>query len=112
MTFPKNIHENYHAHIYFDQATSGVAKQLRQQVIEQFSLPVGNFNEKLVGPHLMWSFSITFASSDFDALIAWLEKHRQSFSVLVHALTDDDLKDHTNFAYWLGTPVELNLSGL
>jgi len=110
MAFPKNIHQDYHAHIYFDQATSSVAKQLRHDVIEQFSLPVGNFNEKPVGPHLMWSFSITFTASDFENLIPWLETHRNSFSVLVHALTGDDHKDHTDFAYWLGEPVALDLS--
>ncbi|NOH80125.1 4,5-dioxygenase [Vibrio sp. RE86] len=110
MSFPKNIHQDYHAHIYFNQNTSASAKALRENVQETFSLPVGNFNEKPVGPHTMWSFSITFTANDFDALIAWLEENRGSFSVLVHALTGDDHKDHTDYAYWLGESVELDLS--
>jgi len=30
----------------------------------------------------------------------------------VHALTGDDLADHTTYAYWLGDAVELDLSML
>jgi DOPA 4,5-dioxygenase len=33
-------------------------------------------------------------------------------SVLVHPNIDDGLKDHTNHAMWLGTPVPLNLQVL
>ncbi|WP_413616362.1 DOPA 4,5-dioxygenase family protein [Halomonas cupida] len=29
-----------------------------------------------------------------------------------HALTGDDLADHTKYAYWLGDSVEVNLDGL
>ncbi|RTZ16703.1 4,5-dioxygenase [Vibrio aquaticus] len=112
MPFPKNIHSDYHAHIYFDESTSDEAQQLRQAVSEQFDLSVGRFNQKNVGPHLKWSFSITFTHQDFEQLIPWLEAHRRTFSVLVHALTGDDIKDHTDFAYWLGEPVPLNLSSL
>ncbi|MEL0630893.1 DOPA 4,5-dioxygenase family protein [Psychromonas aquatilis] len=38
------------------------------------------------------------------------EKERNGLTVLVHALTGDNLKDHTEHAYWLGHPVALNLS--
>ncbi len=58
----------------------------------------------------MWSCQITFGHKDFDALIAWLDEHRQGLTVLVHGLTGDDLRDHTNYAYWLGEPKPLNLA--
>lgn len=110
MLLIKNTHQNYHAHVYFNSSTVDFARQLYQQVQHHFDLEVGRFNEKLVGPHLMWSFSITFTANDFDALIPWLESMRRGHSVLIHALTGDDLKDHSQFAYWLGTPVEIDLS--
>ena len=110
MTYPKNIHQDYHAHVYFDANSKDFASDLRVQISREFDLSVGRFNQKLVGPHTMWSFSVTFTAGDFDALIPWLDKSRGELSVLVHALTDNDLKDHTEFAYWLGKPVELNLS--
>jgi len=78
----------------------------------RFELPVGKFNEKLVGPHTMWSFSITFTSSEFESVVSWLDEARHGLSVFVHALTGDDVRDHTEYAYWLGNSVELDLSGL
>ncbi|NOI80813.1 4,5-dioxygenase [Vibrio tubiashii] len=110
MSYPKNIHQNYHAHVYFDQQTCEFARQIREQVLSQFDLPVGRFNEKRVGPHTMWSFSITFTASEFESVVSWLDSKREGLTVLVHALTDDDVKDHTEYAYWLGEPVKIDLS--
>lgn len=62
--YPVNLHQQYHAHVYF------------------------------------------------DALIPWLDEHRDGLSVLVHADTGDDILDHTEYVYWLGEPVEIDLSGL
>ncbi|KLN64846.1 DOPA 4,5-dioxygenase family protein [Vibrio sp. VPAP30] len=112
MSYPKNIHQKYHAHIYFDQQSCELARQIREQAMNRFELPVGRFNEKLVGPHTMWSFSITFTSSEFESVVSWLDNVRNGLSILVHALTGDDIKDHSEYAYWLGKPVELDLSGL
>lgn len=110
MLLIKNTHQDYHAHIYFDSSTVEFARQLRDQVKNTFELAVGRFNEKLVGPHMMWSFSITFTNNDFDSLIPWLEQQRNGHSVLVHAVTGDDFKDHTDYAYWLGSPVDINVA--
>lgn len=33
-------------------------------------------------------------------VISWLDASRADLTVLVHALTGDDLKDHTELAYW------------
>lgn len=112
MSYPKNNHQNYHAHVYFDQATCSAARDIHQQAQADWDLPVGRFHEKLVGPHTMWSFSISFTSDEFTDLIAWLEKQRGSLSVLVHAVSGDDIKDHTDYVYWLGEAVALDLSGL
>ena len=76
---------------------------------EKFGLKVGHFHEKLVGPHPCWSCQITFGIRDFESFIPWLEEQRQNLTILVHGLTGNDLQDHTEFAYWLGEPVELNL---
>lgn len=106
---PVNVHKGYHAHVYFDATTKDHASALCQEAGQQFGLRVGRFHETLVGPHPCWSCQITFGNRDFDAFIPWLDDNRGTLSVLVHALTGDDLKDHTEFAYWLGQPVPLNL---
>lgn len=106
---PINIHKNYHAHIYFDENTAVIAKKLCDISAKEYGLNVGRFHQKLVGPHPCWSCQVTFESKDFDSYISWLDANREGLSVLVHALTGDNLKDHTEFAYWLGQKVELNL---
>ena len=106
---PVNLHKAYHAHIYFDEASKLLAKELCEQSGELFNLRVGRFHEKLVGPHPCWSCQITFGTKDFDRYISWLEENRQGLTIFIHALTGDDLKDHTDFAYWLGEEIKLNL---
>lgn len=106
---PINEHKAYHAHVYFDETSRSTARELCEASAERFGLKVGRFHEKPVGPHPRWSCQITFSASDFDRYIPWLEDNRQDLSILVHGLTGDHWKDHTDYAYWLGPPVELNL---
>lgn len=108
---PINIHKGYHAHVYFDQETLGFASELCKEAGEKFGLKVGRVHQKLVGPHTKWSCQITFSHKDFDEFIPWLDENRGRLSVLVHALTGDNLADHTKYAYWLGDSVEINLHG-
>ncbi|WP_439134420.1 DOPA 4,5-dioxygenase family protein [Pseudomaricurvus sp.] len=107
---PINRHKAYHAHVYFDASTAEQARTLCNTIKETFDLPVGRFHEKLVGPHPCWSCQITFGTRDFDAFISWLDANRNGLTIFVHGLTGDDVKDHTDYAYWLGQGVELNLS--
>ncbi|ORT48547.1 4,5-dioxygenase [Vibrio sp. qd031] len=108
---PINIHQHYHAHVYFDEQTLPLAQQLCCAAGNKFGLPVGRVHKKPVGPHTLWSCQILFNHSHFEQLIPWLEQHRQSLSVLIHADTGDDYSDHTRYAYWLGDEVALDLSG-
>jgi len=107
---PVNCHDAYHAHIYFDQNSRAHARWLIEQTASQFGLTVGRFHEKPVGPHSCWSVQVVFSTSDFEHYIPWLDQHRQGLTVLVHGLTGDHLKDHTDYAYWLGEPQVLDLS--
>jgi len=107
---PVNKHKAYHAHVYFNQETLELASGLCEEAGELFGLKVGRVHQKSVGPHPMWSCQISFAVKDFDAFIPWMDENRHGLTVFVHALTGDNLKDHTEYAYWLGDSVELNLS--
>ena len=107
---PINIHKNYHAHVYFDSQTLQFASNLCEQAGKLFDLKVGIVHQKPVGPHPKWSCQISFSDKNFDQLIPWLSDNRNGLTVFVHAQTGDDLKDHTDYAYWLGDNVQLNLS--
>lgn len=106
---PVNRHKAYHAHVYFDAETVSFASDLCREAGEKFGLKVGRVHQKRVGPHTEWSCQISFSHKDFDEFIPWLDKHREQLSVLVHAVTGNDLEDHTRYAYWLGDSVDVNI---
>ena len=108
--FPVNIHDDYHAHVYFEQETLAFATDLCKKAGDLFALNVGRVHQKPVGPHPKWSCQIKFSSNDFDQLIPWFEDNRKGLSILVHAVTGENLQDHTDYAYWLGNEVELRLA--
>ncbi len=107
---PVNSHKAYHAHIYYEKETLQFATSLCEKAGERFNLKVGRIHQQMVGPHPKWSCQITFGSKHFDELVPWLESNREELSVLIHALSGNDLEDHTIYAYWLGGSVELDLS--
>jgi aromatic ring-cleaving dioxygenase len=45
----------------------------------------------------------------FGAFIPWLVINRGPLSALIHPNTDDELRDHTQRATWMGQPLPLNL---
>jgi len=107
---PVNSHKAYHAHVYYEQESLAFASRLCKEAGDLFSLRVGCIHEALVGPHPRWSCQISFGAKDFDKLVPWLDKNRKDLTVLIHALSGNDLEDHTIYAYWLGDSVELDLS--
>lgn len=106
---PRNTHEQYHAHVYFDEATADTARDLCRRAGETFGILVGRFHRKLVGPHPRWSCQLSFNAAQFDCVIAWLERNREGLTVFVHGLSGNDLEDHTRHATFLGEPATLNL---
>jgi len=110
MDTPVNSHADYHAHFYFDASSQAHAEALRTSINKELGLYVGNFNTKPVGPHPQWSFQASFTAGDFDVFVPWCIENRKELSVLLHAVTGDDLLDHTEYVQWLGTPITLDLS--
>ena len=107
---PQNIHPAYHAHVYFDADTVAQAKALVAEAGSRFDVQVGRVHEKLVGPHPRWSCQLAFSASEFDRIVPWLDEHRDGLDVFVHGLSGDALKDHTDYAYWLGNDWPLDLA--
>ena len=107
---PVNIYKAYHAHVYFNRASLKTASSLCGRAGELFGVKVGRVHQKLVGPHPRWSCQLAFNSAQFEELVPWLDVSRGGLTVLVHALTGDDLADHTEHATWLGDAVQLDLS--
>ncbi|MBV0932117.1 DOPA 4,5-dioxygenase family protein [Marinobacterium weihaiense] len=108
--YPVNRHADYHAHLYFDADTLAHVQVLCERISREFGLKVGRIHQKPVGPHTRWSVQVMFTAADFDCFIPWLEAQRGPLDVLVHGVTGDEYRDHTDHAYWLGTPAALDLS--
>lgn len=104
--------QGYHAHIYYDAQTRGVAERLRQALGERFAVRLGRWHDMPVGPHPGAMYQVAFEVAEFPRLVPWLMLNRDGLSVLVHPLTGDDYQDHARFALWLGTPLPLRLEML
>lgn len=69
--------------------------------------------DKPVGPHIVAMFEVNiFTPRQFGAFIPWLVVHRGPLSALIHPNTDDELRDHTQRATWMGEKFPLDLSQL
>ncbi len=102
----------YHAHIYYDGETKPLAARLRERISALFTVELGRWHDKPVGPHPISMYQVAFAVAEFPRLVPWLMLNRQGLSVLVHPRTGDDYEDHARFALWLGTPLPLDLEKL
>ncbi len=104
--------EGYHAHIYYDAATRGIAERLRQAIGERFAARLGRWHDEPVGPHPISMYQVAFAVDELPRLLPWLMLNRDGLSILLHPLTGDDYEDHARFALWLGAPQPLRLEVL
>jgi len=99
----------YHAHVYFEPGTRPVAERLRDSIVSRFAVEPGGFSDEPRGPHPISQFNVMFQTAEFQNIVPWLMLNREGLDVLIHPLTDDMVDDHSDYALWLGTPVELKL---
>jgi DOPA 4,5-dioxygenase len=111
MTEPAQI-ESFHAHVYYDAETKPVAARIREAVEGRFTVEMGRWHDKPVGPHPMWSYQIAFAADLFAEIVPFLALNREGLTVFVHPNTGDALTDHTAHVMWLGDSQVLDVSML
>lgn len=102
----------YHAHIYFDEATAQQAQQLREAIADRFSVQMGRWHDKLVGPHSKPMYQVAFEKSLFDSFVPWLVLNRGVLTVLIHPNTRQPRRDHEVHGFWLGQALVLNTDRL
>ena len=111
MSTPRPLGEiaSFHAHIYFDPATTrSEAEQLRSWIGERFSVTLGRWHDVKVGPHDQAMFQVAFATEVFPALVPWLMLNHGALSVLVHPNTTNPRRDHLANPLWIGTPIAVH----
>jgi aromatic ring-cleaving dioxygenase len=102
----------FHAHVYFNAATRKNAETLREALGARFSVRVGAWHEKPVGPHPKAMYQVAFALDQFGPFVTWLMLNRDGLSILAHPLTGDEVADHTKNTLWLGEPLPLDIDCL
>ena len=105
----KNI-SGYHAHVYFDVATLPQALALCENAVDLFEIEMGRVHQKPVGPHPCWSCQLAFSAKIFSGLVPWLALRRDGLTILVHPQTGDELRDHRDYAMWMGKVEPLDLT--
>jgi DOPA 4,5-dioxygenase len=101
--------QGYHAHVYYKSETLPVAAELRETLAANFPVEVGRLNDAPVGPHPVSQFAAIFKTDAFEKVVPWLMLNRQGLDILIHPLTNDMVDDHSAYALWLGSPVNLKL---
>ncbi|WP_127716215.1 DOPA 4,5-dioxygenase family protein [Halobacteriovorax sp. HLS] len=102
--------KEFHIHLYYTSESIHYAKELCELISTKFSVSIGRFHEKNVGPHPMWSVQILVEPDLFGDVLSFVALKRKDLIVFSHPVTGDDLKDHRDYAIWMGEIRELNLS--
>jgi DOPA 4,5-dioxygenase len=104
----------FHAHVYFDHAATdrvAEAQRFMELIRETFAdghVEVHSFIPFPVGPHPRGSFEVLFTREAFVDHVTWMMFARPpSLDILIHPLTRSQVLDHTQRAFWLGTPLAL-----
>jgi DOPA 4,5-dioxygenase len=102
--------KEFHIHLYYTEETLNVAKMLVSKIQDNdIECSVGRFHERPVGPHPMWSVQLLVKNESFGDLLSFVAVNRNKLTVFSHPVTGDDLKDHVDYAIWMGEMKELNL---
>ena len=102
---------NYHAHVYWKNNTEReIAISLRPSFLS-IGASLGAIHDKPIGPHPLPMYQIMYDSSIQNEVETLLRI--QPMSILLHEdIGIDHVKDHTDGARWINTPLELDLQFL
>jgi DOPA 4,5-dioxygenase len=110
---PLDTIQSYHAHIYFDGAEQRrVAEVVREEIARRFSVLMGRWHDRLVGPHTRPMYQVAFSPAEFARFVPWLMVNRRGLAVLVHPNTGRPKADHMIHALWLGEILDINAAPL
>ncbi len=110
MKFKEHNFKTYHLHFYYNESNIEYAKSLGQEIKKLYQVELGRFHERPVGPHPMWSVQLTLDRSNLYDALSFSIQNREDLIFFIHPVSGDDLKDHTDYATWVGEKQELDLS--
>jgi aromatic ring-cleaving dioxygenase len=106
---PLDTIRSYHAHIYFDGPEQRrVAEILREEIARRFSVLIGRWHDRPVGPHVRPMYQVAFSPVEFGRFVPWLTVNRRGVAVLIHPNTGKPKLDHLAHGMWLGEILDIN----
>lgn len=102
--------KGYHSHIYFNAETAEQARALCEAARARFGIAMGRMHQSAIGPHPDWSCQLAYAADLLGKVLPWLAINRGELVVFTHPITGDDLRDHRDYAIWMGEVRPLNLA--
>ena len=102
---------NYHAHVYWkNQAEREIAISMRSSFLSM-GASLGAIHDRPIGPHPLPMYQIMYDTSIQTEVETLLRI--QPMSILLHEdIGIDHVKDHTDGARWINTPLDLDLQFL
>ncbi|KAJ7670057.1 DOPA-like domain-containing protein [Mycena polygramma] len=96
-------------HIYYRPSSAmetKYARELHERIRREFpELKIYKLWDEPMGPHPTAMFEIgTSTPHETGALFSWMVVHRGPLSVLIHPITDDKYRDHSELVTWMGPP--------
>ena len=58
----------------------------------------------------MWSVQLSVPKEKFTDSVSWMALNREGLVIFIHPNTENSLRDHRDYAIWMGECLELNLS--
>jgi aromatic ring-cleaving dioxygenase len=110
---PLDTIQSYHAHIYFDGPEQRrLAETLREEIAQRFSVLIGRWHDRMVGPHTQPMYQVAFSTAEFARFVPWLMINRRGLAVLIHPNTGRAKSDHLIHPLWMGEILEINATFL
>lgn len=100
--------KSYDIHIYYTPGTAEAVQVhdvwQKLNILFPDAIRDGGFVGK-VGPHTRENLDLSLRKEHFGEVVAWLQRHSEGLSILIHPKTGDEWKDHMESAMWIGQPV-------
>lgn len=81
-------------------------------LLKSMDCRLGNVHDTPIGPHPLPMYQIEYDEYKRAAVENFLQQNHRNLSVLLHEVTGDHVRDHTDGARWMGKPLELDIEFL
>jgi len=115
------VSQGYHFHVYFIhtnkrqlEETIKIRDHVLQEIEEGF-LPdcsLSSIIRKPIGPHTFGQFFACCNVSSVGNAVSFFMQNRGNQSILLHRLSESEVKDHNERAFWLGPAIPLDEDNL